>query len=181
MARAGVGCRYDRYVVFKRAEQRGAAVGAVVLLHAVRGERVPPGGDAGRDGQPGGVPGRRVAAPAARAAAGRAARRRRAAARLHPGDGCHEPRAAAHRADHRIYLGGDIMGANLRHSILRAHVDLRLGASRGRAGHAHLRRRDPGRVHPRVGASVRAGQLHCRVCAAAGLPVHALAVMDEVV
>lgn len=71
----------------QRSEQRLATVGATVFVYAVWRERVPPVRDAGRHGQPGRVPGGRVAAPRGLQGAGGDAGRHGATFLLHPCNG----------------------------------------------------------------------------------------------
>lgn len=65
---------------------------------------------------------------------------------------------------------GDIVGGGERGDRVRAHVGVRVGAARRRAGHAPVRRRGAARLHPGLGAHLPRRQLHAAVRAARRLP-----------
>lgn len=92
--------------VSERADQRCAAVDSVVLVHALRDERVSPGRDSGLDGQSGGLPGRSVVEASPLPRAGGHVMRCSDTSLLHHLHGAAQPVAASTRGDQRPGTGG---------------------------------------------------------------------------
>lgn len=69
-----------------------------------------------------------------------------------------------------VHFAGGVVGAGVGADVVRAHVGVRLGAARGRAGHARLRGRHTGGLRHRIAGLLLHRQHRAGVPAARRLP-----------